>query len=186
VLQAGQVLDLAVDSASERGLLGIALPPGFPGISFVYLYITESATGADTAGSPPPLGNRVYRYTWNGSALVSPVLIVSLPVTPGPNHNGGVILFGPDGKLYVVIGDLNHNGQLQNIATGPPPDDTGVILRLNDDGSVPLDNPFVSLGGNLAKYYAYGFRNSFGMAFDPVTAKLWMTVSTLEKRHGKR
>ncbi len=175
VLQAGQVLDLGVDSASERGLLGIALHPGFPGTPFVYLYVTESATGADTAGSPPPLGNRVYRYTWNGSALVSPVLIVSLPVIPGPNHNGGVILFGPDGKLYVVIGDLNRNGQLQNIATGPPPDDTGVILRLNDDGSVPLDNPFVSLGGNLAKYYAYGFRNSFGMAFDPVTAKLWMT-----------
>ncbi len=175
VLQPSAVLDLAVDAASERGLLGIALHPNFPTIPFVYLYVTESSTGGDTAGSSPPLGNRLYRYTWNGSSLVSQVLLLSLPVTPGPNHNGGVILFGPDGKLYIVIGELNRNGQLQNIATGPSPDDTGVILRLNDDGSVPLDNPFAALGGNLAKYYAYGIRNSFGMAFDPVTAKLWMT-----------
>ena len=175
VLQGGQVLDLAVDSFSERGLLGIALHPSFPGTPLVYLYTTESATAADTSGSPTPLGNRVYSYTWNGSALVSPVLVANLPVTPGPNHDGGVILFGPDGKLYIVIGDLNRNGQLQNVATGPAPDDTGVILRLNADGTVPTDNPFSALGGNLAKYYAYGVRNSFGMAFDPVTGKLWMT-----------
>jgi len=175
VLQPNAVLDLAVDSASERGLLGIALHPNFPTTPFVYLYVTESSTGGDTVGSPPPIGNRVYRFTWNGSSLVSPVLLLSLPAMPGPNHNGGVILFGPDGKLYIVIGDLNRNGQLQNIATGPPPDDTGVILRLNDDGSVPFDNPFASLGENLAKYFAYGIRNSFGMAFDPVTGKLWMT-----------
>ena len=175
VLQPNAVLDLAVDFASERGLLGIAVHPNFPTTPFVYLFFTESSTGGDTAGSPPPLGNRLYQYTWNGSSLVSPVLLLSLPATAGPNHNGGVILFGPDGKLYIVIGDLNRNGQLQNIATGPAPDDSGVILRLNDDGSVPLDNPFAALGGNLAKYYAYGIRNSFGMAFDPVTGKLWMT-----------
>src|SRR5215813_14121899 len=174
-LQPNAVLDLAVDFASERGLLGIAVHPNFPTTPFVYLFFTESSTGGDTAGSPPPLGNRLYQYTWNGSSLVSPVLLLSLPATAGPNHNGGVILFGPDGKLYIVIGDLNRNGQLQNIATGPAPDDSGVILRLNEDGSVPLDNPFAALGGNLAKYYAYGIRNSFGMAFDPVTGKLWMT-----------
>ena len=62
----------------------------------------------------------------------------------------------------------------QNIATGAAPDDSGVILRLNDDGSVPLNNPFAALGGNLAKYYAYGMRNSFRMAFDPA-GKLWLT-----------
>ena len=174
VLQAGEVLDVAVDNDSERGLLGIALHPAFPGTSFVYLYYTQSTSATtDTSGSP--LANRVYRYTWNGSALVNPSLIISLPVTPGPNHNGGIIAFGPDGKLYAVIGDLNRNGQLQNYATSATPDDTSVILRLNDDGTIPADNPFFAQGGNLAKYYAYGIRNSFGLTFDPVTGRLWMT-----------
>ncbi len=175
VLQPGQVLDVAVDNSSERGLLGIAVHPDFPGKPSVYLYYTQSSTGNDTSGSPTPLGNRVYRYTWDGSALINPTLILDLPVTPGPNHDGGIIIFGPDDKLYVVIGDLNRNGQLQNFPTGLPPDDTGVILRLNDDGTIPSDNPFFAEGGNLAKYYAYGIRNSFGMAFDPVTGELWDT-----------
>jgi hypothetical protein len=65
VLQPGQVLDVAVDDASERGLLGIAVHPEFPAKPFVYLYYTESSTGSDTSGSPPPLGNRVYRFTWD-------------------------------------------------------------------------------------------------------------------------
>jgi glucose/arabinose dehydrogenase len=171
VLQPGQVLDVAVNTDSERGLLGIAIHPDFPATPSVYLYYTESSTGSD-GGSP--LGNRVYKYTWDGSALISPTLIVDLPVLPGANHNGGVIAFGPDEKLYVIIGDLNHNGQLQNFSSGAP-DDTSVILRLNDDGSVPTDNPFFALGAPMDKYYAYGIRNSFGMAFDPVTDKLWDT-----------
>ena len=171
VLQPGQVLDVAVNTDSERGLLGIAIHPDFPATPSVYLYYTESSTGSD-GGSP--LGNRVYKYTWDGSALISPRLIVDLPVLPGANHNGGVIAFGPDEKLYVIIGDLNHNGQLQNFSSGAP-DDTSVILRLNDDGSVPTDNPFYALGAPMDKYYAYGIRNSFGMAFDPVTDKLWDT-----------
>ena len=173
VLQPGHVLDVAVDTASERGLLGIAIHPNFPSTPFVYLYSTQSSTAGDSAGSP--LANRVDRYIWNGTALVSPNLILDLPVTPGPNHNGGTITFGPDGKLYVVIGDLNRDGQLQNFSTGPGPDNTGVIFRVNDDGSVPSDNPFLSQGGNLAKYYAYGIRNSFGLAFDPITGELWDT-----------
>ncbi|MBI3329197.1 MAG: PQQ-dependent sugar dehydrogenase [Nitrospinae bacterium] len=175
VLQPGSVLDVAVDRLSERGLLGIAVHPEFPAKPFVYLYYTESSTGEDTAGIPPPLGNRVYRYTWDGRTLSQPLLLLDLPATPGPNHDGGVITFGPDDKLYVVIGDLNHGGQLQNFRTGSPPDDTSVIFRLNDDGTIPRDNPFVAQGGKLARYYAYGIRNSFGLAFDPVTEKLWMT-----------
>ena len=78
VLQPGQVLDVAVDNNSERGLLGIAVHPNFPAIPFVYLYYTESNTGNDSTGFP--LANRVYRYTWNGSALVTPTLILNLPV----------------------------------------------------------------------------------------------------------
>jgi aldose sugar dehydrogenase len=175
MLQPGQVLDVAVDSASERGLLGVAIHPNFPTTPFVYLYYTESSTGSDTSGSPAPLGNRVYRYTWNGNTMVGPQLILALPVTPGPNHNGGTMTFGPDGKLYLVIGELNRNGQLQNFSGAAAPDDTGVIFRINDDGSAPSDNPFFNQGGNLAKYFAYGIRNSFGLAFDSVTGKLWDT-----------
>jgi glucose/arabinose dehydrogenase len=173
VLQPGEVLDVHVDNASERGLLGIALHPSFPATNFVYLYYTESSAASDTSGFP--LANRVYRYTWNGSALINPQLVLDLPVTPGPNHDGGTMIFGPDGKLHVVIGDLNRDGQLQNFLGGSTADDTGVILRLNDDGTVPTDNPFFAQGGNLAKYYAYGVRNSFGLAFDPLTGALWDT-----------
>lgn len=173
VLQPNPVLDVAVDSSSERGLLGIALHPDFPVSPFVYLYYTESITGGDSSGSAA--ANRVYRYTWNGTALTAPLLVLELPVDPGPNHNGGVLTFGPDDKLYVVIGDLNRNGRLQNFPNGPAPDDTSVILRINPDGSIPSDNPFFAQGGNLAKYFAYGIRNSFGLAFDPVTDELWMT-----------
>ncbi len=172
VLQSAAVLDLDVDGQSERGLLGIALHPDFPVSPLVYLYFTETSSGD---GSGNGTANRVYRYSWNGSTLATPgTLIADLPISPGPNHNGGVIAFGPDGKLYIAIGDLNRNGQLQNNATGAP-DDSSVILRLNDDGTVPSDNPFFGQGGNLAKYFAYGIRNSFGMAFDPVTGKLWDT-----------
>ena len=167
VLQSAPVLDVAVDSSSERGMLGIAVHPNFPTSPFVYLHYTQSSTGSDSSGSAA--GNRVSRYTWNGAILTSPLLILDLPASPGPNHDGGVIMFGPDEKLYIVIGDLNRNGQLQNFAGGAAPDDTSVILRLNDDGSIPNDNPFSSQAGNFAKYYAYGIRNSFGMAFDPLT-----------------
>jgi glucose/arabinose dehydrogenase len=160
-LQSVEVLDVAVHSSSERGLLGISVHPDFPTSPFVYLYYTESGTGADTSGASIPLANRVFRYVGNGSVLINPQLIPDLPATPGPNHDGGEITFGPDGKLYVVIGDLNRHGQLQNSSTGPGPDNTGVIFRINDDGSTPSDNPFASQP-ILPKYYAYGIRKRFG------------------------
>jgi glucose/arabinose dehydrogenase len=173
VLQPGEVLDLNVDAQSERGLLGIAVHPSFPATPLVYLYFTERNSGDGFGGG---VANRVYGYNWNGSVLATPgALIADLPLTSGPNHDGGVITFGPDGKLYIVIGDLNRNGQLQNNPGGAAPDDTSVILRLNDDGTTPSNNPFFAQGGNVARYFAYGIRNSFGMAFDPVTSKLWMT-----------
>jgi glucose/arabinose dehydrogenase len=102
------VLDLAVNSASERGLLGIALHPGFPANPGVYLYWTESSTGADSAvlAEVPLLGNRVDRFVWNGTSLVRsqshPAALVSgrCGTAASRNHNGGVIKFGPDGKLW--------------------------------------------------------------------------------------
>jgi len=201
----GVALDLAVNSASERGLLGIALHPDFPTRPFVYLYWTESSTGADSAAlaDVPLLGNRVDRFTWNGSTLAFDRNLIRLHAfqadTGQPlrgNHNGGVIRFGPDGKLYIIIGDNGRRGQMQNLPQGwspgapddqfggPEPDDahlTGAIIRLNDDGSTPSDNPFhaagAAIGGeagaNIQKVFAYGIRNSFGMAFDPVSGSLW-------------
>jgi glucose/arabinose dehydrogenase len=169
VLQASPVLDLDVSNDSERGLLGIALHPNFSANHLVYLYFTESSTDGGS-----PTFNRVVRYTWDGNNLVNQEPIINLPATPGPNHDGGIIIFGPDNKLYIVIGDLNRNGQLQNNSSGAAPDDTGVNLRLNDDGTAAAGNPF---GGSVGfeKYFAYGIRNSFGMAFDPVSGTLWIT-----------
>lgn len=175
VLQAGAVLDLAVNYASERGLLGIALHPSFSSNHYVYLFWTQALGASDTGVQNAVVANRVTRYTWNGATLVSPVTILTLPVTPGPFHDGGYIIFGPDGKLYVQTGDLNRNGKLQNYPTGPDPDTTSVILRVSADGSAPSDNPFFSLGPSMAAFYAYGIRNSFGMAFDPVTGILWQS-----------
>jgi glucose/arabinose dehydrogenase len=213
----GVVLDLAVNSASERGLLGIALHPDFPDNPGVYLFNTESTTGADTnaVAEVPLLGNRVDPFVWNGATLTFDRNIIrlrafqndrnnvanpTLPVLRG-NHNGGVLRFGPDGKLYVIIGDNGRRGWMQNNTSGPVPDDdfggpapddahlTGVILRLNDDGSTPTDNPFyvfgalagrrsaigAEVGRNVQRIFAYGVRNSFGMTFDPKTGGLWTT-----------
>ena len=203
----GTVLDLAVNNASERGLLGIALHPDFDDNGFVYLYWTESTTGADSnvLSDVPLLGNRVDRFHWNDSTLTLDRNLIRLralqdDATNGVqrgNHDGGVLRFGADGKLYVVIGDNGRRGQLQNLANGPfgpgipddqfggpEPDDahlTGVILRLSDDGTTPSDNPFFAagaaiggeVGANVQKIYAYGLRNSFGMAFDPFSGALW-------------
>jgi aldose sugar dehydrogenase len=111
------------------------------------------------------------------------------------NHDGGVIRFGPDRKLYIIFGDQGRRGQMQNLQNGPTggaddqfggpaPDNahlSGVVLRLNEDGTAPVDNPFFNagtamggeVGANIRKIFAYGVRNSFGLAFDPKSGKLW-------------
>ena len=172
ILQEQPILQVPVNTVSERGLLGVALSNGSNGNqgttnTDVFLYYTED----------DPLRNRIYKYQWNGETLINPSLILDLPAEPGPNHDGGKIIIGPDGYLYAVLWDLNHDGQLQNFPDGPPPDDTGSIFRINRaDGSAPTDNPFTGSGTEvLNKYYAYGVRNSFGMDFDPLTGNLWDT-----------
>jgi glucose/arabinose dehydrogenase len=170
-LQETSVLEVDVNSRSERGLLGIAIV----NYDTVFLYYTESSQDGDQ------LRNKVYKYQWNDEKrlLVNPTLILDLPAFPGPNHDGGKLTIGPDNYLYGVIGDLNHMGKLQNVINGPDPDDTGVIFRVNpEDGSPAPDNPFIDNNNELSslnKYYAYGIRNSFGMTFDPVTNILWDT-----------
>jgi aldose sugar dehydrogenase len=201
------VLDLAVNFASERGLLGIALHPDFPSDPGVYLYWTESTTGADTdvLSETPLLGNRVDRFVWDGSNLTLDHNLIRIRAIQRDadqpergNHDGGVIGFGPDRKLHIFVGDVGRRGQLQNLPDGPfgpgipddqfggpEPDDahlTGVILRLNDDGTTPTDNPFFEagaaiggeVGANIQKIYSYGHRNSFGMAFDPFSGDVWL------------
>jgi glucose/arabinose dehydrogenase len=197
VLQAAPVLDFAVNSDSERGLLGIAVDGQSP--AGVYFYVTEADSDGDT-----PLGNRVYRYTWNAGpgTLTDPQLILDLPVTPGPNHDGGVLTIDSAGRLYAMIGDLNRDGQLQNYPAGDPPDDTSVILRVNPDGSAAAGNPFAPYcsvttsqacsdngdcpGGEtcqtqVARYYAYGVRNGYGITIDPVTGAVWDTENGLDE-----
>jgi aldose sugar dehydrogenase len=164
ILQEQPVLNVPVDTQSERGLLGIAIL----GDDTVFLYFTENGQ---------TLRNRVYRYNWNGESLVNATLILDLPAIPGPNHNAGKLVIGPDHYLYVIIGDLNHDGKLQNFLDGPEPDDTGVIFKVNpNDGSAAPNNPFANSGNSvLSRYYAYGIRNSFGLTIDPVTNMLWDT-----------
>jgi glucose/arabinose dehydrogenase len=177
----------------------------------VYLYWTESTTGADTGvlSSTPLLGNRVDRFVWNGSSLTFDHNVIQLRAIQQDagqpergNHDGGIIAFGWDGKLYIFIGDVGRRGHLQNLPCGPTatcpgttvPDDqfggpepdnahlTGVILRLNDDGTTPADNPFFAAGAamggeagaNVQKIFSYGHRNSFGMAVDPLSGNLWL------------
>jgi aldose sugar dehydrogenase len=219
VVQATPVLDLPVNSASERGLLSIALHPNFPTTPDVFLRWTESSTGSDTTvtANVPLLGNRVDRFVWNGTTLTQANNVIQLRarqtdnvLVPGQtggtnnnengNHNGGVLRFGPDGRLYLFTGDLGRRGWMQNLPNGPfltapfvddtfggpQPDNAhlaGVILRLNTDGSAPVDNPFFAagaalggeVGANVQKIYSYGHRNGFGMAFDPATGALWET-----------
>ena len=191
-MQVPDVLDVAVNSLSERGLLGIAIRQGSP--IRVFLYYTEAAVD-----NGAPFGNRVYRYDWNPAgtgSLVNGQMILDLPVTPGPNHDGGILTLDPSGLLYVVIGELNRNGQLQNNPGGAPPDDTGVILRVNSDGTAAAGNPFTPYCSTtttqtctatpdcpagetcltqVARYYAYGVRNCFGHTLDPMTGVLWDT-----------
>jgi aldose sugar dehydrogenase len=202
----GPVLDLAVNSNSERGLLGIALHRNFMVNGFVYLFWSESNTGADSSSSTAVdlLANRVDRFVWNGSTLTLDRNLIRFRAfqhdagqNPRGNHDGGVVRFGPDGKVYVIVGDTGRRGQMQNLEFGPfgpgipddqfggpAPDDahfTGVIVRLNDDGTTPTDNPFYDVGAaiggqagaNIQKIYAYGIRNSYGLNFDPISGDLW-------------
>lgn len=199
------VIDLAVNYFDERGLLGIALHPDFESNGHVYLYWTASGEGEDDEGllgpdtddefTLPDLGNRVDRFTWDGEQLTWDMNLVQMRSntldtdTSGRirgNHDAGPIVFGQDGKLFIINGDQNLRGQYQNLTDGPAPDDmnfTGVILRLNDDGSIPEDNPFYDVGAemggeageNVQMTWAYGIRNSFGLAVHPETGDLWET-----------
>jgi aldose sugar dehydrogenase len=167
------LLRVNIASQVERGMLGIAVSKNDNSSTYVFLYFTEvtNSTKNDNKGV---LSNRVYRYELVDNKLVNPKLLLDLPATPGPRHNGGAITIGNDSNLYVPIGDVDgHTTEVQNIADGGPPDGTGGIIRITQDG-LPAPS-IIGDSGPAKKYYAYGIRNSFGLDFDPLSGKLWDT-----------
>ena len=143
-----------VNSEGERGALGVALHPGWPEKRFVYVFATKNTSNG--------LRNQVLRIKVENGHGVGVRRLVSIAAGPASNHNGGRILFGPDKKLYVVVGDNADPANAQDRTSNL----RGKILRINPDGSVPGDNPF-------GRIWAFGIRNSIGFAFDPLAGRLW-------------
>jgi len=160
ITSGGTLLDdpfvtVTVDSNGERGLLGVAFDPAFQTNHFVYIYYTATS---------PVIHNRVSRFIANGDVAQSnsEEHIVDLePLSLATNHNGGAIHFGPDGKLYIAVGENANGSNSQTLANR-----LGKILRVNNDGSIPSDNPFFgsALGLNRS-IWALGLRNPFTFGF---------------------
>jgi aldose sugar dehydrogenase len=163
------LLQVNVSSEVERGMLGIAASKdNQTGTTNVFLYYTEAQGGE-------PVASRIYRYELANDKLVNPVLLLDLPAVPGPRHNSGNILIGPDNNLYVSVGDLDgHITLAQNVNGASGVDGSSSILKISPDGQ-PVGQGILGDSGISKKYYAYGLRNSFGMDFDPVSGKLWDT-----------
>ena len=163
-LLAAPFVTLTVDSSGERGLLGVTFDPDFATNNFVYVYYTATS---------PNVHNRISRFTANGDVAVvgSEVVILNLnPLSSATNHNGGAIHFGEDGKLYAAVGDNANGANAQTLGNL-----LGKILRLNADGSVPGDNPFVgqATGVNRA-IWALGLRNPYTFSIKPVTGRMFI------------
>ena len=169
VIKGGSLLpapfvSLTVDSSGERGLLGVAFDPGFAANQHVYVYYTLPVS---------PRRNRVSRFTASGDVAQagSELVILELDdLSSATNHNGGAIHFGPDGKLYVAVGDNANGANAQSLNTRH-----GKMLRLGPDGSVPTDNPFYAqaTGANRA-IWALGLRNPFTFTFQRGTGRMFI------------
>jgi len=162
-------MTLTVNSSGERGLLGVAFDPDYGTNRFVYVYYTATT---------PTIHNRVSRFTANASnqdvAVVgSEVVILDLETLGATNHNGGAIHFGPDGKLYIAVGENAVPANAQSLANR-----LGKILRINSNGTIPPDNPTSfpniagSPAGNNRAIWAVGLRNPFTFSFQPGTGRL--------------
>ena len=155
---------LAVDAAGERGLVGLAFDPDFASTGYVYVCYTTRSPGAH---------GRLSRLTADGD-LVRPdseVVLMELPDLEGATiHMGGAIQFGPDGKLYLSVGDNAKPTRAQLLDNV-----CGKILRLNRDGTIPNDNPFYAqTTGDSRAIWAYGLRNPFTTAFQPGTGRFFI------------
>lgn len=156
------MVSLTVNSSGERGLLGVAVDPQFSSNRWIYLYYTTPT---------PAVHNRLSRFTVSGDGVVggSEVVLLELNNLSGAtNHNGGAIHFGPDGKLYVAVGDNANSANAQTLNNL-----LGKMLRLNKDGSIPSDNPFYgSASGNNRAIWALGLRNPFTFSFQPGSGRM--------------
>jgi len=178
-LIAEPLLRLNVLKFEESGMVGVETVKNDNGRVYVYLYYTAAQGGDENLTQKKNIGNRLYRYELIDNKLVNPKLLLSLPKGSG-FHNGGAIKLGPDGNLYIPVGDLSPgvgkspNGTLaQNNQTGSRPNLSGGILRMTQDG-----RPVGGIIGNSfpeSLYFAYGIRNSFGIDFDPITGNMWDT-----------
>ena len=168
-LLATPFVSLTVNSAGERGLLGVAFDPQFATSPFVYVYYTVPGAG----GSAPH--NRVSRFTANGNtaAVGSEQILVELEPLSATNHNGGAIHFGADGMLYVAVGDNAVSANSQSLSNR-----LGKILRYQPDGSIPIDNPtaFAGLAGTPTgvnrAIWAVGVRNPFTFGVQPGSGRM--------------
>lgn len=170
-LLATPAIDLTsrIDSRGERGLLGIALDPGFSSNHWVYLYYTRKAAGS------MPAHNRVVRYTARGNRLVAGserVILELNNLSAAQNHNGGAIHFGPGRKLFVAVGENANPDNAQSLKTL-----LGKMLRINGDGTVPSDNPYYKsravVGKNKA-IWARGLRNPYSFAVQRGTGRIYI------------
>jgi glucose/arabinose dehydrogenase len=163
-LLATPFLSLTVDSNGERGLLGVAFDPNFAANNFVYVYYTVPGTTAH---------NRISRFTANGDVAVngSEFVLADLDnLSSATNHNGGAIHFGPDGRLYVGVGENANPANSQTLANR-----LGKVLRINADGTIPADNPFFAMAtGANRSIWAMGLRNPFTFAFQPGTTRMFI------------
>lgn len=169
------VLDVDVSTNDSRGLIGID-STNDANKTFVFLYFTESSSKDDGE----PIGNRLYRYELINGQLTNQKLLLDMPAGPGSKDNGGPIVIGPDNNVYSVVGhvagdgDKGHETKAQNFKRGPDADGSSGIHRVTIDGNI-VDSGILGSTESLDTYYAYGIRNTFGMDFDPITLKLWIT-----------
>lgn len=163
VLLATPFVTVTTSANGERGLLGVALHPQFATNGWVYLYYTSSTGGAH---------NRIVRYTASGDvAAGGETILVDLPnLSSATNHNGGALHFGADGKLYAAVGDNATGSNAQSMSTP-----FGKMLRFNDDGTIPTDNPFYGTTTGINRsIWALGLRNPFTFGFQPGTGRMFI------------
>jgi len=157
-------ITLSVDSAGERGLLGVAFDPNFAVNQFIYLYYT--VPGATSH-------NRVSRFTANGDVVqagTETILLELDNLSGATNHNGGSLNFGIDGKLYIGVGENANGANSQTLANL-----LGKMLRINPDGTIPTDNPFFATAtGKNRAIWALGLRNPFTFGIQPGTGRIFI------------